>query len=414
MVDATAARTGGHGLHITRSTAAGATSVGGYQRIILTSGNPRWTTAPLANTTSTPLLGTGVDEPRRIWPRVYHQPVVNNSGGNFHLLELALETNASVASIAWSTSGASYRLRIGGADVGLLYAPSVGTATWYRLELAVEIDQIYTSGAADLHVTGWVYAAAGTTPLGYFSQYVALTAATVTIKRIVVGYRSVGGIQGAVAQEGYFDDFAVNDDLVASGQSGIHVQSPWGGATRELLSPNAKAVGTWAEWTSVGDLVTPYENVDDMVDAAPWNDDTDYRLTAAAATTPRDSFSMPNRTVVGAEVAKSMGVICRASDALNNFPYYRMGMLENATRLEVNHNQTGGYFHNCAAVGEIGGGGAWTNAAFNAAELMYSKNTADATAQQKVTMIAVEVEDDDGLGSPPALGAKRSQPAMEM
>lgn len=403
VVNGTAARTGSYGLHITRSTASGALSAGAYETIALDTGTPRWSAAPNAAAFTQPFLGSGTGHPRRAWLRVYWKPVTITVGAsnNFFLLQLADVSNVNVASVEFRT-GTGLALNIAGSNKGAFYAPSVGN--WYRLELLVEIDHIYSSGV-ELHTTGWVYDATGTTPLGVLSASHA-AATWSDAKRINVGYR-VNTIQSNNAQEGYFDDFAVNDEKVASGQSGVHVQSPWGGATRNFLSPNA--IGSNAAWAASA-AGGNWAQVDEWV----YNDATDYCRTPAAATTPKDSHNFPNPTFPGSEVTKSLGVICRAQDFAGGFPYYKMGVLESGTDLEVDHNQTGGWFHHCAAVGEVGGGGAWTNAKVNAAELMYRKTTADASAQQDVSAICCEIEDDDSLGSPPAYGAKQRQRGGEM
>lgn len=401
VVDATAARTGGYGFHVTRSTASGALSVGGYESILLTSGNPRWTTAPDASATSTPFVGTAAGDPKRCWMRVYFKPVVVTAGAsnNFFVLQLAGGSNVGVASIEFRTN-TGFNLNLDGTTMGVIYNPSVGT--WYRLELMVEYDHIRTSSSGDLHATGWVYTASGTTPLGYFSAHRTFASSTFTgPDRINVGYR-VNTLQGNNAQEGYFDDFAVNDEKVASGQTGIHVASPWGGACRGVAIPSG--AGSFAEWTIGGSApsASNWQGVAEYNAFPGFNDGVTLNYTPAAVGTPRDAHHIQNPTMPGSEVVKSASVICRAQDLAGGFPYYKMGLYENSTELLVPNNQTGGWFHNCAAIGEVGGGGAWTNTKANGAEVLYRKTTSDATAQQEVSTIVVEWEDDDGLSTPPA------------
>lgn len=396
--DATAARKGSHGLHLVRDATAGS-GAGAYLSFSPVETGHRWGTAPNATQLGvTPLIGTSAIEPKKVWVRAYWKPVTMtaNISATYYLMELVDSSGAQWAAIRYASPN-RLALIMGGVAKGATFTPVAGT--WYRLELFMECD---TFGNV---VAGWrVYAEAGTTPLEQASA-TNFTSSFPDIRTLNIGYKHLtGGAQGAAAQEGYFADIAVNDDLVATGQTGVHVQSPWGGANRNFLAPNAASI---SGWTASGGGAN-YLDVDEFGAGGVAPDDaTTYCRTPAAVGTPQDSHGFPNPTIAGSEVVKSMAVITKSDDFAGGFPYYKMGMREAGGNLEVDMNDTAAWFWRCAAVGEVNSGGAWTNAKANGAELQYRKTTSDATAQMDVSSISVEVEDDDEMGAPPALPLKQ-------
>jgi hypothetical protein len=249
----------------------------------------------------------------------------------------------------------------------------------------------WTDQNGDGYASIWVYDESDYTLQGHCS--IARTW-TGTVTRVRFG--AVPFVFQNGAQNHDFDDIAINDEIVTVTGDGIHVADPGGGAVLQIDRPMTPA-GAFSDFTPVGSA-NHWENVDEAVA----NDNTDYNHSSLGAALDQDSYTLANYT--GGDVVKSVAVLYKHRShqaAGTNDIFHTAGLYDGANRLHAAMTAVGAtYFWGGTIVDEISGGGATSNAWYNACEPSVKKTINFASANAKrITYMSVEAEDNDGLAT---------------
>jgi len=307
------------------------------------------------------------------------------ASNNIHQILTLSDGTSTIWIVTATRSGSDHTFTIQGlGGPGNVTSATVTGNTWYRLEIHAEVNNA-GQGYAELKV----YTIATNTVVVNVGTSIAI--GTTSGTQLKVG--RIGGVFQNGAQTLYYANLAINDGTTETGGSGVHNGPCGGGAAAALLPPTSDVT---TGYNSTG--ASHYTEVDEA--NHPALNDADYISTVTGASTPTDRLGTAN--YAGANAPRSVLLIFRhGPNAGANDASHVAGFHDGTNAIERTVNGVGGFIYEAFIIDEKYGGGALDATYYNALDLQFRKTAnVGGTNDQKVSLVAVEVEDTEGLALP--------------